>query len=100
MDELLYYGRLYDYYKEMLTPKQAATFEDYFFENLTIDEIANNNSVSKNAVSKSIIQTKNELESLEDKLKIKEYVDSLKNEFKDDSEVLSRIEKYDTIIMK
>ena len=52
MNELNYLTSLYDYYKDLLTNKQRDYFEEYYFENLLMDEIAENNGVSKNAVSK------------------------------------------------
>ena len=33
---------LFEQYKELLTEKQRAYFEDYYFENLTMEEIAEN----------------------------------------------------------
>ncbi len=38
MEEVLYYSELFDIYKDLLTEKQMATFRDYYFENLTIEE--------------------------------------------------------------
>ena len=61
MDELNYLTSLYDYYKNLLTDKQRSYFEDYYFDNLLLDEIAENNNVSKNAVSKSLIEVKEKL---------------------------------------
>ena len=58
MKELNYLTSLYDYYKDLLTNKQREYFEEYYFENLLMDEIAENNGVSKNAVSKSLIEVK------------------------------------------
>ena len=40
-------------------------FEDYYFENLTMEEISENNQVSKNAVSKTIIEVKEKLNEYE-----------------------------------
>lgn len=65
MDELNYLTSLYDYYKDLLTEKQRNYFEEYYFENLLMDEIAENNGVSKNAVSKSLIEVKEKLEEYE-----------------------------------
>lgn len=99
MDEILYYSSLYDVYKRALTPKQRSTFTDYFFENLTLDEIASNNGISKNAVSKTILGIKNTLVELESKMHLLEYIKSLKSEFKNEEDILQRIDKYDNIIM-
>lgn len=68
MDTQIYLTSLYDYYKPLFTEKQQAYFEDYYFDNLTMEEIAENNKVSKNAVSKAIIEVKERLEFYEDNL--------------------------------
>ena len=55
-------GILFDYYGELLTEKQQEFFKDYYFDNLTLQEIADNNK---------IINTINiKLEYYEDKLKL------------------------------
>ena len=43
LDEQMYISELYDYYQSLLTDKQKEYFEDYYFENLTIQEIADEN---------------------------------------------------------
>ncbi len=70
MNELNYLTSLYDYYKYLLTNKQRDYFEEYYFENLLMDEIAENNGVSKNAVSKSLIEVKEKLEEYEKSLNL------------------------------
>ena len=70
MDELNYLTNLYDYYKNLLTDKQRSYFEDYYFDNLLMDEIAENNNVSKNAVSKSLIEVKEKLTEYENLLNL------------------------------
>lgn len=99
MEEILYYTGLYDLYKGLLTEKQRVTFKDYFEENLTIEEIASNNGVSKNAVSKTIISIKEALDNYESNIKMRKYIDSIKGEFKDDEDILLRIAKYDNIVL-
>lgn len=68
MDSQIYLSSLYDYYKMLLTDKQQSYFEDYYFDNLTMEEIAENNQVSKNAVSKALIEVKEKLEFYEKSL--------------------------------
>lgn len=70
MNELNYLTSLYDYYKDLITNKQRDYFEEYYFENLLMDEIAENNGVSKNAVSKSLIEVKEKLEEYEKSLNL------------------------------
>ena len=99
MEEVIYYSGLYDFYKNLLTEKQRTTFQDYFFENLNIEEIAQNYGISKNAVSKTIKGIKSSLEIYESKLHLKKYFDLIKDEFSEDEVILKRIEKYDSIIL-
>lgn len=82
MEEINYITALYDYYQGLLTDKQQSYFEDYYFDNLLMEEIAENNGVSKNAISKSLIEVKEKLEEYENilnlyknKVKIQEILD-------------------------
>ena len=70
MEKELYLTSLYDYYKELLTDKQQTYFELYYFEDLTMEEIADNLSVSKNAVSKTLKEIKEKLDYYEAKLNL------------------------------
>ncbi|MCR4581289.1 MAG: hypothetical protein K5666_02125 [Bacilli bacterium] len=78
MDDILYLSSLYDYYKELLTDKQRSYFEDYYFDNLTMEEIAENNDISKNAVSKTIIEVKEKLLEYENALHLLENKNNVK----------------------
>jgi len=64
----IYYSQLFDYYGELFTDKQKEYFVDYYFNNLTFQEIAENNDVSKNAVHKSIKDITEKLDYYESKL--------------------------------
>lgn len=50
MDNRIYWINLYDIYGELLTEKQKNYFEDYYFSNLSLAEIAQNGNISRNAV--------------------------------------------------
>lgn len=54
MDNRLYYINLFDYYGDLLTEKQQHYFEDYYFNNLSLSEISENENVSRNAVNKQL----------------------------------------------
>lgn len=99
MEENLYYSELFDLYGELLTEKQRNYFKDYFFDNLTLEEIGENDRVSKNAVSKQLKTVRNILDDYEKKLHLKQKRDSIKKEFKNEEDILKRISKYDNIIM-
>ena len=61
MERRIYLNELYDYYGILLTEKQQKYFEDYYFDNYSLSEIALNNNVSRNAVH-------NQLKIVEEKL--------------------------------
>ena len=66
----LEYVYLFDYYGELLTDKQKEYFKDYYFNNLTLQEIADNNKVSRNAVHKNIKEILAKLDYYEAKLNL------------------------------
>ena len=72
MDNRLYLIDLYDLYGDLLTDKQKTYFEDYYFDNLTLQEIAENNDVSRNAVHKQLKESEDKLNHFENVLKIYE----------------------------
>ena len=61
MEEFVYYNNLFDVYGSLLTEKEQITFKDYYQEDLSLAEIANENNVSRAAVQKTI---KNVLDKL------------------------------------
>ena len=69
-EKYIYYNNLYDIYGELLTDKEKQVFEDYYHEDLSLSEIADNKSISKSAVGKMIKTILEKLENLEDKLHI------------------------------
>lgn len=97
MKENIYYTDLYDFYGSLLTLKQREYFYDYYFDNLLLEEIAENDNVSKNAVSKQIKQAKKKLEFYEANLHLLEKDKRIKNEFINEEEILNRIYKCDII---
>lgn len=66
----VHYACLFDYYGELFTDKQKEYFTDYYFNNLTLQEIADNNNVSKNAVHKNIKDILQKLDYYESKLNL------------------------------
>ena len=92
MEDRVYLINLYDYYGKLLTEKQQNYFEDYYFDNLTMEEIAENDLVSKNAISKQIINIKEKLNYYESILKL--YSNRLEIEKKLDKEYFDRIIDY------
>ena len=69
-EKYIYYNNLYDIYGELLTDKEKQVFKDYYQEDLSLSEIADNKSVSKSAVGKMIKNILEKLDNLENLLHI------------------------------
>ncbi len=69
-EKYIYYNNLYDIYSNLLTEKERETFEDYYQEDLTLSEIADNNSISKSAVGKMVKTILEKLDNYESILNI------------------------------
>ncbi|MBR1385913.1 MAG: HTH domain-containing protein [Bacilli bacterium] len=67
-DRVLYLNLLYDCYKELFTEKQQKYFEEYYWDDLSLSEIAENNDVSRNAIHNQLKIMEERLIELEDKL--------------------------------
>ncbi len=95
MENTIYLTILYDYYKNLLTAKQCIYFEDYYFDNLSLSEIASNNHVTRSAVNRQLSITVEKLLDYESKLKlyenglkIKKIIEKLPKETKEELEGL------------
>ncbi|MBP3921151.1 MAG: hypothetical protein J6D28_06275 [Bacilli bacterium] len=93
MEEVIYLNNLYDYYKSLLTEKQKMYFEEYYQNNLTLSEIADNYGISRNAVHKQLKDTVNLLNEYESKLQIVEKNKKIINLVKKDKKILKEIER-------
>lgn len=78
---------LFDIYKELLTKKQIAYFEDYYINDESLAELAQTYQVSRNAILDSINKTEKNLKEYESKLELfsqkKQILSLLENDEKD-----------------
>ena len=72
MKDIILYNELYLCYEDLLTDKEKETFLDYYSEDLSLSEIADNNNISKAAVSKTVNNVINKLLDYESKLHLNE----------------------------
>ncbi len=95
MDKIVYLNVLYDCYKELFTEKQQMYFESYYWEDLSLSEIAENNNVSRNAVHNQLKIMEEKLFELEDKLSINKKKEKIVNLLADkvDEKILDEIKK-------
>ena len=68
MEKRIRLNILYDYYKEFLTEKQQEYFEDYYYSNYSLGEIAEVSNVSRNAVHNQLKIVEEKLEEFEHNL--------------------------------
>ena len=69
-DSREYIIELYDIYGSLLTQKQKQYFEDYYFMDLSLSEIAENYSISRNGVYDQLKRVEQSLYDYENKLNI------------------------------
>ncbi len=79
MEELVHYTLLYDIYGSLLTDKQKEYFEDYYFKNLSLSELATKYNISRNAIHKQLKETIKRLENYEDNLRLAKKNEMLEN---------------------
>lgn len=70
MEDIVYYNALFDLYENLLTEKQKIYFKDYYFNNLSFSEMAENYGVSRNAIFKQLHITVEKLKEYEEKLNL------------------------------
>jgi len=92
MKKDIYYGLLYDYYGSLLTNVQRKYFEDYYFNNLSLQEIADQEKVSRSAISKTLQEIVKKLVYYEEHLHL--YQNKQKITKKIDEETLKKVEDY------
>ncbi len=71
LDQAIEIMELYDVYQDLLTEKQKAYFEAYYYNDYSLTEIAENMSVSRNAVHDQLKRTVKKLYHFEEKLAVR-----------------------------
>lgn len=70
MADKTYWNELYDFYEDLLTPRQKELLNYYYRDDLSFGEISENLDISKSAISDLINRCKLILSNYEDKLKL------------------------------
>lgn len=83
LDKKNKYNQLFDYYGCLLTPKQQEYFTSYYFDDMSLSEIADMHNISRNAVHDQLNKIYKLLDYYEEKLNL-----------------VLRNEKFDNIIKK
>ena len=93
MEEYVYYNNLFDIYSPLLTLKENLIFKDYYQEDLSLSEIAENRNITRSAVQKTVKTVLSKLEKYENILNIYKKNASLKEilELDDITEIKKKI---------
>lgn len=88
-----YYNILYGFYQPLLTTKQCQIFEDYYAEDYSLAEIAEDLAISRNAVWDSLKKVTDKLDDYESKMHLvannqllMEYLQTLEKYTNDDGQ--------------
>ena len=94
MKKEVYLTILFDYYGELLTEKQKNYFINYYFDNLSLSEIAENLNISRNAIHKQLKAIEEKLIFYENTLKLYKKDTKLKEiiTITNDKEIIEAIE--------
>lgn len=93
MKEREYLLTLYEIYKNILSDKEKSYFEYYYFEDYSMQEIADNNNVSKSYVGKYIKSIENKLIHFENELNINDKNNKIRSIIKNiDNDTRNKIE--------
>lgn len=95
MDKILENTLLFDYYGALLTDKQYETYEMYFSDDLTLQEIASIQNTSKQAVSDLLKRTSKNLNDIEDKLELVEKHETIRKNLNELFEIINKSELSD-----
>ena len=79
MKEREYILSLYETYKELLSDREKDYFENYYYEDYNLQEIADNYEVSKSYVGKYINEIESKLKGYEKALKLVEKFTRIRN---------------------
>ena len=69
-DNRVYLNDLYDLYNKLLSDHERLIFKDYYHNDLSLAEIAENENVTRNAIHKSLKTTEGKLVDYEEKLRL------------------------------
>lgn len=85
MNEKVYLTILFDYYEKLLTEKDRECFKAYYFDNLSLGEIAKLVDMSRNAIHKRLKKIEEKLKHYEEILGLYQKEQKIMSLIKDES---------------
>lgn len=68
IEKTVYFGNLLELYGKLLSPVQQQIMRDYYENDLTLTEIAENNKISRQAVYDAVVKSQTKLSQFEEKV--------------------------------
>jgi predicted DNA-binding protein YlxM (UPF0122 family) len=68
IEKTVLFGGLFDLYGKLLSPVQEKVMRDYYDNDLTLSEIAENDKISRQAVYDAVAKAQNKLLEIEEKV--------------------------------
>ena len=78
IEKTIFFGGLFDLYGKLLSQAQESVMRDYYDNNFTLSEIAENNKVSRQAVYDAVVKAQNKLLEIEEKVGAYKKINELK----------------------
>ena len=97
MEEFVKYNKLFDCYESLLTEKEKEVFKDYYGDDLSLKEIAEEKNVSRSAIHKTIKVVEEKLDYYEKHLKLSQIIEKINN-YEDSNNVIKLKEEIKQII--
>ncbi len=101
LDKTIEISMLFDYYGKLLTDKQQKIIGLYYYQDLSLGEIAENLDISRQGVYDHLNRAEDTLKSYEDKLQLVKrnkknigIINELINYIKDDDDINKKTKKY------
>lgn len=79
VEKTVFFGELFDLYGKLLSITQENVMRDYYNNDLTLTEIAENNKISRQAVYDAVIKAQNNLLEIEEKVEAYKKITELKS---------------------
>jgi predicted DNA-binding protein YlxM (UPF0122 family) len=93
MDDILQLTLLYDFYGELLTEKQKQVYELHYQDDLSLTEIGDELSISRQAVRDQLKRTEKILQDYEEKLQLVSRFQAQKKAVQEMEHIMEGVEK-------
>ena len=93
MDDILQLTLLYDFYGELLTEKQKQVYELHYQDDLSLTEIGDELSISRQAVRDQLKRTEKILQDYEEKLQLVSRFQTQKKAVQEMKHIMEGVEK-------